>query len=101
MNSYYCCYWCHSLYTKERVEEYGKIDYHRNGFKVLSGFCQSTNHQNRSSRCELYGITDDFVYKTLDERFYFKQEKLLQFLNMCQKKICRRKMWLQKLQKVK
>ena len=97
MSFHYCCYWCNSVYNKERVEKHGHIEYYNNyGFKILSGFCQGKNHQNRRSKCDLYRIKDDFVYESLNNKFYFKEERLLQFMNMCQKKMYGRSMSYQK-----
>ena len=96
MNSYYCCYWCYTVYDKKEVKENQEIKYHGSGFQILNGYCQGKYHQNRRSRCDLYGISNDFVLKFLNNKIYFKEERSLDFLNLCQKKMCGRQLWLKR-----
>ena len=96
MNSYYCCYWCYTVYDKKKVKKNREIKYYGSGFQILNGYCQGKYHQNRRSRCDLYGISNDFVYKNLENKFFLKKEKLLEFMNLCQKKMRGRQVWLEK-----
>lgn len=97
MDAYYCCYWCYTVYDKKKVEQNVEIYRYGNGFQILGGYCRGKFHQNRRSRCDLYEISNELVFKSLSNKIYLKEERLFDFLDLCQKKLCARNLFIKKI----